>query len=179
MARLKEKYNKEIAGKLKEHFGITNPHAIPRLRKIVLNMGIGKALENKSRLDAGVEDLAAITGQRPIVTKARLSIAAFKLRAGNPIGVKVTLRRDMMYEFLDRLVSIALPRIRDFRGISPDAFDGHGNYTMGVSEQSVFPEVNVDKMEFTQGMDITFVISGNSDERSRELLREFGMPFER
>ena len=179
MARLKEKYETEIAGRLKERFNLTNPHQIPRLKKIVVNMGIGKALENKDRIEKAAADLASIVGQKPIVTLARQSIAGFKLRAGNPIGVKVTLRRAMMYEFLDRLVSIALPRIRDFRGISPEAFDGHGNYTLGISEQSVFPEVNVDKMEFVQGMDVTFVISGDSDERSRELLREFGMPFAR
>ncbi|HUU70924.1 MAG TPA: 50S ribosomal protein L5 [Planctomycetota bacterium] len=179
MARLKEKYEQEIAPKLKERFHITNPMAVPRLRKIVVNMGIGKALENKQRLETAVVDLTAIAGQKPVITKAKKSIAGFKLRAGNPIGVKVTVRRDRMYEFVDRLVNIALPRIRDFRGVSPDSFDGHGNYTIGISEQSVFPEVNVDKMEFVQGMDITFVISGNSNEQSRELLREFGMPFER
>jgi len=179
MARLKEKYEQEIVAKLKERFHLTNPMAMPRLRKIVLNMGIGKALENKQRLETGVVDLTAIAGQKPVITKARQSIAGFKLREGNPIGVKVTLRRERMYEFLDRLVNIALPRIRDFRGVSPNSFDGHGNYTIGISEQSVFPEVNVDKMEFVQGMDITFVISGDSNEQSRELLREFGMPFER
>ena len=177
MTRLKEKYDKEIAPRLKERFKITNSQAIPRVRKIVLNMGIGKAIENKERLDAAVIDLAAIVGQKPVITKATKSIAGFKLREGMPIGVKVTLRRDRMYEFLDRLVSIALPRIRDFRGVSPDSFDGHGNYSIGITEQSVFPEVNVDKMQFVQGMDITFVISGNSDEQSRELLREFGLPF--
>ena len=164
MARLNDRYVKEIA---------------PRLRKIVVNMGVGEALENKNRIDMAVADVGAITGQRPVVTKARKSIAGFKLRAGMPVGVKVTLRRDRMYEFLDRLISVALPRIRDFRGISPDSFDGHGNYSLGISEQSVFPEINVDKMEFVQGMDITFVISGDSDEQSRELLREFGMPFAR
>ena len=177
MTRLKEKYDKEIAPRLKERFKITNSQAIPRVRKIVVNMGIGKAIENKERLDAAVIDLAAIVGQKPVITKATKSIAGFKLREGMPIGVKVTLRRDRMYEFLDRLVSIALPRIRDFRGVSPDSFDGHGNYSIGITEQSVFPEVNVDKMQFVQGMDITFVISGNSDEQSRELLREFGLPF--
>jgi len=179
MARLKEKYEKEIAGKLKERFHVTNPMAVPRLQKIVINMGIGKALENKQRLETAVVDLTAIAGQKPVITKAKQSIAGFKLRAGNPIGVKVTLRRERMYESLDRLVNIALPRIRDFRGVSPNSFDGHGNYTIGISEQSVFPEVNVDKMEFVQGMDVTFVISGDSNEQSRELLREFGMPFER
>ena len=175
--RQMEKYEKEIAGVLRDKFGIANQHAIPRLQKIVVNMGIGEAVENKKRLDAGAADIAAITGQKPVITKARKSIAGFKLRAGNPVGAKVTLRRDRMYEFLDRLVSIALPRIRDFRGLSPDSFDGHGNYSLGIDEQSVFPEVNVDKMEFVQGMDITIVISGDSDEQSRELLREFGIPF--
>jgi len=177
MARQKERYEKEIAPRLRERFGISNPAATPRLQKIVVNMGVGEAVENKSRLDAAVADLSAITGQRPVVTKARKSIAGFKLRAGNPVGVKVTLRREMMYEFLDRLINVALPRIRDFRGVSPDSFDGHGNYSLGIDEQSVFPEINVDKMEFVQGMDITIVISGDSDEQSRELLREFGMPF--
>jgi len=179
MARLNDRYVKEIAPRLRERFSITNPIATPRLRKIVVNMGVGEALENKNRIDMAVADVGAITGQRPVVTKARKSIAGFKLRAGMPVGVKVTLRRDRMYEFLDRLISVALPRIRDFRGISPDSFDGHGNYSLGISEQSVFPEINVDKMEFVQGMDITFVISGDSDEQSRELLREFGMPFAR
>ncbi|HUS58040.1 MAG TPA: 50S ribosomal protein L5 [Planctomycetota bacterium] len=179
MARLKEKYETEIVPRLRERFKITNPMAVPRLKKIVVNMGIGEALENKGRIDAAVGDISAITGQKPVVTLARQSIAGFKLRAGNPIGVKVTLRRAIMYEFLDRLVSIALPRIRDFRGVNPESFDGHGNYSLGISEQSVFPEVNVDKMEFVQGMDVTFVFSGKSDERSRELLREFGMPFAR
>jgi len=179
MARLNDRYVKEIAPRLRERFSITNPLATPRLRKIVVNMGVGEALENKNRIDMAVADVGAITGQRPVVTKARKSIAGFKLRAGMPVGVKVTLRRDRMYEFLDRLISVALPRIRDFRGISPDSFDGHGNYSLGISEQSVFPEINVDKMEFVQGMDITFVISGDSDEQSRELLREFGMPFAR
>jgi len=175
--RQKERYDKEIAPRLRERFGITNPYATPRLRKIVVNMGIGEALENKNRLDAGIADLSAITGQKPAITRARKSIAGFKLRAGNPVGLKVTLRREMMYEFLDRLISIALPRIRDFRGVSPNSFDGHGNYSLGIDEQSVFLEVNVDKMEFVQGMDITIVISGNSDEQSLYLLREFGMPF--
>jgi len=179
MARLNDRYVKEIAPRLRERFSRTNPIATPRLRKIVVNMGVGEALENKNRIDMAVADVGAITGQRPVVTKARKSIAGFKLRAGMPVGVKVTLRRDRMYEFLDRLISVALPRIRDFRGISPDSFDGHGNYSLGISEQSVFPEINVDKMEFVQGMDITFVISGDSDEQSRELLREFGMPFAR
>jgi len=177
MARQKERYDQEIAPRLRERFGIGNPAAVPRLQKIVVNMGIGEAVENKNRLDAGVADLSTITGQKPVITKARKSIAGFKLRAGNPVGVKVTLRREMMYEFLDRLINVALPRIRDFRGVSPDSFDGHGNYSMGIDEQSVFPEINVDKMEFVQGMDITIVISGDSDEQSRELLREFGMPF--
>jgi large subunit ribosomal protein L5 len=175
--RQKQRYQEEIAVRLREKFGVTNVHATPRLQKIVLNMGIGEAVENKNRLDAGAADLASITGQKPVITKARKSIAGFKLRAGNPVGVKVTLRQDKMYEFLDRLISIALPRIRDFRGLSPNSFDGHGNYTLGIDEQNVFPEVNVDKMEFVQGMDITIVISGHSDEQSRELLREFGMPF--
>jgi len=177
MARLKERYEREIAPRLKEKFGITNRMAMPRLKKIVVNMGIGEALENRNRLEAAVADLAAITGQKPVITKAKKSIAGFKLRAGNPIGVKVTLRRERMYEFLDRLINLALPRIRDFRGLSPNSFDGHGNYSMGIDEQSVFPEINVDKMEFVQGMDITIVTTCDSDEQSRELLREFGMPF--
>ncbi len=177
MARLKERYETEIVSRLREQFGIANLLATPRLQKIVVNMGIGEALENKSRLGAAIGEIGEITGQKPMVTKARKSIAGFKLRAGNPIGVKVTLRRERMYEFLDRLINVALPRIRDFRGVSPNSFDGHGNYSLGIDEQSVFPEVNVDKMEFVQGMDVTIVISGHSDEQSRELLREFGMPF--
>jgi len=177
MSRLKDTYAEDIAPRLRERFSITNPMATPRLEKIVVNMGIGEALENKNRLETSVGDLAAITGQKPVITKARKSIAGFKLREGNPIGVKVTLRRERMYEFLDRLINVALPRIRDFRGVSPNSFDGHGNYSMGIDEQSVFPEINVDKMEFVQGMNITLVISGDSDEESRELLREFGMPF--
>jgi large subunit ribosomal protein L5 len=179
MEQAKIRYDEEIASRLQERFGITNRMAVPRLQKIVVNMGIGEALEQKNRLDSASAELAAITGQQPVVTRARKSIAGFKLREGNPIGLKVTLRRERMYEFLDRLIHVALPRIRDFRGVSPDSFDGHGNYSIGIDEQIVFPEIDPDKMEFVQGMDITMVISGDSDEQSRELLREFGMPFSR
>ena len=156
---------------------VTNRLALPRVQKIVVNAGVGRALENKKILDDAVETLSQITGQRPMVTKARKSVAGFKLRQGANIGCKVTLRGRRMYEFLDRLISIVIPRIRDFRGLSPNAFDGHGNYTLGIAEQIVFPEIDIDDVEFTVGMNITVVVSGGSDESSFELLREFGMPF--
>ena len=156
---------------------VTNRLALPRVQKIVVNAGVGRALENKKILDDAVETLSQITGQRPMVTKARKSVAGFKLRQGANIGCKVTLRGRRMYEFLDRLISIVIPRIRDFRGLSPNAFDGHGNYTLGIAEQIVFPEIDIDDVEFTVGMNITVVVSGGSDESSFELLREFGIPF--
>jgi len=147
------------------------------LKKIVVNMGVGKALQEKNRLETSAEQLAQITGQKPQITRAKQAISGFRLREGNEIGCRVTLRGRRMYEFLDRLISIALPRIRDFRGVNPKSFDGHGNYSLGLSEQLVFPEIDPDKVTFTQGMDVTFVTSTNSDDEARELLRAFGMPF--
>lgn len=175
--RLKERYFGEVRGALKERFQLKNIHQVPRLQKIVVNMGVGEGVENKKRVELAMDDLATITGQRPKMCRAKRSAATFKLREDMPIGCKVDLRRDQMYEFLDRLITLAIPRIRDFRGISRNSFDGRGNFSMGLSEQSVFPEINLDKTEYTQGMDITMVISGESDEMSFELLRELGMPF--
>jgi large subunit ribosomal protein L5 len=177
MARLQERYQKEIVGRLAEKFDRTNRLSLPRLEKIIVNMGVGKALQDKNRLKEAADHLAQITGQRPQVTKARIAVSGFRLRVGNEIGCRVTLRGKRMYEFLDRLISIALPRIRDFRGVSPKSFDGNGNYTLGLSEQAVFPEIDPDKITFTQGMDVTFVTTTNNDDEARELLREFGMPF--
>ncbi len=177
MPRLKEKYENEIKGELKQRFGIENDLAIPRLRKIVINMGVKGAVENKSRVDAAVRDMTTIAGQRPTVRLARRAIAGFKLREGMPIGCAVTLRRDRMWEFADRLISIVLPRIRDFRGVK-DKLDGRGNYTLGLSEQSVFPEIDFDKIESQQGMDITFVTTAASDEQGHALLKGLGVPFQ-
>src|SRR5438105_4103485 len=177
MARLQERYHKEIVPRLGERFGRQNRLSLPRLQKIVVNMGVGKALQDKNRLEQAAENLAQITGQRPQVTKARVAVSGFRLREGNAIGCRVTLRTRRMYEFLDRLISIALPRIRDFRGVNPKSFDGHGNYSLGLAEQSVFPEIDPDKVTFVQGMDVTFVTSTNKDDEARELLRAFGMPF--
>ena len=179
MSRLSERYKNEIIPKLMEELGYKNALAVPRLEKIVVNMGVGKAQEEKKRLDDAARDLAMITGQRPVITKARRSVAAFKVRKGNPIGLKVTLRGPRMYEFLDRLISIAIPRIRDFRGLKPVSFDGRGNYTLGIDEQSVFPEVDLDHIEFAQGMDITVVTTARSDEEASRLLSLLGMPFAR
>jgi large subunit ribosomal protein L5 len=177
MARLNDRYYKEIVPKLAEKLGRKNVLSLPRLKKIVVNMGVGKALQDKNRMEQSAEQLTQIAGQRSQVTKAKVAISAFRLREGNEIGCRVTLRGRRMYEFLDRLLSIALPRIRDFRGVNPKSFDGHGNYSLGLSEQMVFPEIDPDKVSFTQGMDVTFVTSTNSDDESRELLRLFGMPF--
>ncbi len=177
MARLLERYQKEIVPRLAERFGRDNRHSLPRLEKIVVNMGVGKALQDKNRLGQAAEQLAQITGQRPQITKAKVSISGFRLREGNEIGCRVTLRGRRMYEFLDRLISIALPRIRDFRGVNPKSFDGNGNYSLGLAEQLVFPEIDPDKVTFTQGMDVTFVTTTNNDDEARELLRSFGMPF--
>jgi large subunit ribosomal protein L5 len=177
MARLQDRYRKEIIPKLSEKLGRKNRHSLPELKKIVVNMGVGKALQEKNRMEQAAEHLAQITGQRPQITKARVAISGFRLREGNEIGCRVTLRGQRMYEFLDRLISIALPRIRDFRGVNPKSFDGHGNYSLGLSEQMVFPEIDPDKVTFTQGMDVTFVMSTNNDDEARELLRAFGMPF--
>src|SRR6266705_627940 len=177
MARLLDRYQKEILPKLAEKLGRTNPHSLPRLQKIVVNMGVGKALQDKNMMPKAAEQLGQITGQRAQVTKAKISVSGFRLREGNEIGCRVTLRGRRMYEFLDRLISIALPRIRDFRGVNPKSFDGHGNYSMGLQEQVVFPEIDPDKVTFSQGMDVTFVTSTANDDEARELLRAFGMPF--
>jgi large subunit ribosomal protein L5 len=177
MARLKEKYRKEIAPVLAKEFGITNVMAIPRIEKIVLNMGVGEAIGNSKVLDTAVEELKSVTGQKPVVTKAKKSIAAFKLREGMNIGAMVTLRGDRMYEFLDRLISVALPRVRDFRGISGKAFDGRGNYTLGIKEQLIFPEIDFNKVDKTRGMNISIVTTAEDDEQARALLKALGMPF--
>ena len=175
--RLKAKYDTEIKAKLKARFAIENDHALPKLSKIVVNMGVNGAVENKARVEQAAKELALITGQQPTVRKARVAISAFKLREGMPIGCAVTLRRERMWEFADRLISIVLPRIRDFRGVK-DKLDGRGNYTLGLSEQTVFPEIELDKISFTQGMDITFVTTAPNDEQARFLLKELGMPFQ-
>ena len=177
MARLKERYQKEVAPAIAKEFGIKNPMAIPRVAKIVLNMGMGEAIANAKILDTAADELRAITGQKPVITKAKKSIASFKLRQGMPIGVMVTLRGDRMYEFLDRLVSIALPRVRDFRGISPKAFDGRGNYTIGVREQLIFPEIDFNKVEKLRGMNISIITTARDDEQARALLKGLGLPF--
>ena len=176
-ARLKEKYIKEIAPALAKEFGYTNPMSIPRLEKIVINMGLGEAIQNNKVIDAAVNDLTTVVGQKPVVTKAKKSIAAFKLREGMSIGTMVTLRGDRMYEFLDRFVSIALPRVRDFRGVSPKAFDGRGNYTIGLRDQLIFPEIDFGKIDNARGMNVCIVTTAKNDEEARSLLRHMGMPF--
>jgi len=177
MARLKEKYKNEIAPALAKDFDIKNPMAIPRIEKIVVNMGIGEAIGNAKILDTAAEELRAVTGQKPVITKAKKSIASFKLRQGMNIGTMVTLRGERMYEFLDRLISVALPRVRDFRGISSKAFDGRGNYTLGIREQLIFPEIDFNKVDKTRGMNISIVTTAKTDEQSRALLKALGMPF--
>jgi large subunit ribosomal protein L5 len=177
MARLREKYNNEIAPKLSEQFQYRSPMQIPRVKKVVLNMGLGEAIQNIKLLDSAAEELAQISGQKPVITRARQSIAAFKLRKGMPIGCMVTLRGDRMYEFLDKLVNVALPRVRDFRGISPRALDGRGNYTLGVKEHIIFPEIDYDKIDRIKGMNITIVTTAKNDEEARTLLAMMGMPF--
>jgi large subunit ribosomal protein L5 len=177
MARLKEKYNKEIAPAIAKEFGIKNPMAIPRIEKVVVNMGMGEAIANAKILDTAVEELRVITGQKPVVTKAKKSIASFKLRQGMNIGTMVTLRGERMYEFLDRLISVALPRVRDFRGVSSKAFDGRGNYTLGIREQLIFPEIDFNKVDKMRGMNISIVTTAKTDEQSRALLKAIGMPF--
>jgi large subunit ribosomal protein L5 len=177
MARLLDRYHNEIVPKLAEKLGRKNKLSLPRLQKIAVNMGVGKALQDKNRMEQAAEQLTQITGQKAQVTKAKVAVSGFRLREGNEIGCRVTLRGRRMYEFLDRLISIALPRIRDFRGLNPKSFDGNGNYSLGLSEQMVFPEIDPDKVTFTQGMDVTFVTSTHSDDEARELLRAFGMPF--
>lgn len=177
MARLQDQYRNDIVPKLKEKFKYRNVMQVPRLSKIVVNMGLGEAIENAKVIDTAAEEIGIITGQRPVVTRARKSIANFKLRAGVPIGVSVTLRKERMYHFLDKLVSIALPRVRDFKGISPKGFDGRGNYTLGVKEQIIFPEINYDKIDKIRGMNITMVTTARTDEEGLELLRLLGLPF--
>jgi large subunit ribosomal protein L5 len=177
MARLLDRYQKEIVLQLKKKLGRDNVLSLPRLQKIVVNMGVGKALQDKNRMEQAADQLSQITGQKAQIRKAKKAVSGFRLREGNEIGCRVTLRGRRMYEFLDRLISVALPRIRDFRGVNPRSFDGHGNYSLGLSEQSVFPEVDPDKVTFVQGMDVTFVTSTNNDDEARELLRSFGMPF--
>jgi large subunit ribosomal protein L5 len=176
-ARLKQRYQKEVGPAIAKEFGIKNPMAIPRLEKIVINMGMGEAIANAKILDTGADELKSITGQKPVITKAKKSIASFKLRQGMPIGVMVTLRGDRMYEFMDRLVSVALPRVRDFRGVSPKAFDGRGNYTIGVREQLIFPEIDFNKVDKLRGMNISIVTTARNDELARALLKALGMPF--
>ncbi len=176
MPRLLDKYKSDLHGKLMERFQYRNALEVPSLEKIVVSMGVGKATENKARVESAAKDLAKITGQKPVITKATKSVAGFKLREGMPIGCMATLRGPRMYEFLDRLISVVLPRIRDFRGIK-DRFDGKGNYSLGLTEQSLFPEIDLDKVEFTQGMNITFVTSARTDEEGYALLQGFGMPF--
>lgn len=177
MARLKDIYNNEIKQLLKEKFNYENIMEVPKLEKIIVNMGVGEAVQNPKALDGAVEDMTIITGQKPIVRRAKKSIAAFKLRAGMPIGCKVTLRGERMWEFADRLINVALPRVRDFRGVSPNAFDGRGNYALGIKEQLIFPEIDYDKVDKVRGMDVIFVTSAKTDEEARELLRLLGMPF--
>ena len=176
-ARLQERYENEIRSKMMEHFGYTNMLQVPRIEKIVINMGVGKATQDSKKVKAAADELTAISGQKAVVTHARKSIAGFKLREGMPIGAKVTLRRTRMYEFLDRLVTIALPRTRDFRGLNPKSFDGRGNYAMGVKEQIIFPEIEYDRVDEVRGMDIIICTTANSDDEARELLRGFDMPF--
>ena len=177
MSRLKDLYKNEVVAKLTEEFGYKNPMEVPRVSKITLNMGVGEALGDKKLMDSAVADMEAIAGQKAIVTKARKSVAGFKVREGWPIGCKVTLRRDRMWEFMDRLVDISLPRVRDFRGINPKSFDGRGNYSMGVREQIIFPEIDFDKVDKVRGMDITITTSAGTDEEARALLSAFNFPF--
>ncbi len=176
-ARFKDKFNQEIAPALAKEFGYKNPMSIPRIQKIVLNMGLGEAISNQKIIDVAVNELAVVTGQKPVVTKAKKSIAQFKLREGMSIGAMVTLRGDRMYEFLDRFISITLPRVRDFRGVSPKAFDGRGNYTVGLKDQLIFPEVDFGKVDKARGMNVCIVTTATNDEEARSLLRHFGMPF--
>src|SRR5918998_1952046 len=177
MARLKDRYREEVAPALKDRFGIENPMRMPGLEKIVVNMGVGEAAANSRALDGAMEDLAKITGQKAQLRRARKSIAGFKIRDGMPVGARVTLRGERMWEFLDRLVSIALPRVRDFRGISPNSFDGRGNFALGLREQLIFPEISYDDIDATRGLDVAVVTTAGTDEEGRELLRLLGMPF--
>ncbi len=178
-SRLNEKYRKDVVPVLKKEFGIDNPMAIPKIEKIVLNMGVGEAIQNVKIVEAAAEELTKIAGQRAVITRARKSIATFKLREGMPIGCRVTLRGERMYEFLDRLLNIALPRVRDFRGVPTRAFDGRGNYTLGIKDHLVFPEIDPGKVDKSKGLNVTIVTTAGSDDRARVLLRELGMPFGR
>ncbi len=177
MTRLKAKYQSEIAKAMMEKFNYKNVMEIPKIEKVVINTGVGDVKDNSKSINMVVDEMALITGQKPVVTKAKKSVANFKVRQGMAVGMKVTLRGSQMYEFLDRLISVALPRVRDFKGVNPNSFDGRGNYTMGVREQLIFPEINYDKVENVRGMDITFVTTAKTDEEARELLRLFGMPY--
>ena len=177
MSRLSEKFKNEVSPSLVEKFNYSSVMEVPRVDKIVLNMGVGDAVSNTKNLDKAVEELALIAGQKPVITRAKKSIAAFRLREGMPIGAKVTLRGERMYEFLDKLVSVSLPRVRDFRGVSPKSFDGRGNYTLGVKEQLIFPEIDFDDVNKVRGLDITIVTTAETDEEGRELLKQMGMPF--
>ncbi|TVQ43917.1 MAG: 50S ribosomal protein L5 [Gloeocapsa sp. DLM2.Bin57] len=175
--QLKEQYNTIIVPKLKEQFGYTNIHQIPKVSKVTVNRGLGEASQNSKALESSLKELAVITGQKPVVTRAKKAIAGFKIRQGMPVGVMVTLRSDKMYSFLERLINLALPRIRDFRGISPKSFDGHGNYSLGVKEQLIFPEIDYDSIDQIRGMDISIITTANTDEEGRALLAAMGMPF--
>ncbi|HNV93150.1 MAG TPA: 50S ribosomal protein L5 [Candidatus Cloacimonas sp.] len=179
MNRLKERYKTQVVEALTKRFGYHNPHQVPKMEKIVVSMGVGQATQNKALLDNAVKDMELICGRKPVVTKARKSISNFKLRKGMPIGCKVTLRNEVMYEFYDRLISLAIPRIRDFRGIPVDAFDGRGNFSFGLKEQTVFPEIDYDKIDTTRGLNITIVTTAKTDEECRALLQEMGMPFQK
>ena len=176
-SRLKEHYNKEVRKRMQDEFKIKNPMAVPKVEKVVINIGLGEAISNAKILDAAVDELAQITGQKPVVTKAKKSIASFKLREGQSIGTMVTLRGEKMYEFLDRLISAALPRVRDFRGVPTKSFDGRGNYTLGIRDHLIFPEIDITKVDKSKGMNITIVTTAKNDEQARFLLRELGMPF--
>ncbi len=177
MSRLKETYNTEIVDAMTKKFGYENVMQVPKLVKVVINMGVGEAKENSKILDSAISDLETITGQKAVVTRAKNSVANFKIREGMPIGCKVTLRGEKMYEFVDRLINLALPRVRDFRGVNPNAFDGRGNYALGIKEQLIFPEIEYDKVDKVRGMDVIFVTTANTDEEARELLTLFNMPF--
>ena len=179
MARLKDLYKSQVIPELAKEFNYKNPMAVPRMEKVIVSMGVGKATQDKKFLELAKKDLTMITGQMPAACKAKKSVSNFKVRAGVETGLKVTIRGDRMYEFMDRLISLAIPRVRDFRGLDPNSFDGRGNYSMGLSEQSVFPEINVAQIEFQQGMNITFVTTARTDEEARRMLALFGMPFKR
>lgn len=177
MARLKEQYRSEMVPKIKEKFAYQNTMQVPKIDKVIVNMGVGEAIQNPKSLDGAVSDLRTITGQKPVITKAKASIAGFKLREGMSIGCKVTLRGERMYEFLDKLINVALPRVRDFRGVSPKAFDGRGNYSLGIKEQLIFPEIEYDKIDKIRGLEVVIVTTAKTDEEARELLKLMGMPF--